>query len=670
MPAITPDEIANVFNQRIAAYCVDSHARTIHKEFIERVFTQSGPTASYREYLDAIVRELEQDNFAIVDSPIAIGESELEEIRKIIERDPDTASAIKRLRLESSFKRFTKQQVEKCLELLVQIGLRGGVSEDDDLFIQNAFYFQRLNQVTLIQKQRKVKTSRSFLWALRKRLNDAVEEVRSKYKRSLSDYFLKLYIGERNRVRPTASQETPVSLKKLTTVLTRDLPRTTLTTMQQAKGLYESLLIDEPTSQQKHQLTSRASLTLQTLLKAVFQLDGTNRFFDAAKIANMERRLSTHWLNDEVITEAHRRFENINANSDRTELEMALKQGRDACDLLIDAIDEISRDIGDAERPFTFRHRASYHSSDALMIFGEVQKSYFSANPESHFRYVESVTDHLEKALRGFLYATATLIFGVPEYEQELSTEDRKYSIQNAKKRAKYSIVSNVFDGLTRSQFRTILAGKGNIKSVIADALDLPWAADDKNQFFNLFAEESIASSHKQLAVYSKTDRARYLRYCILAEQLLASINVLAKTLVSENCVVVVDDVHRTSFKISDCFFRFGTKPHRKHSMPASHQLGLDADFPFVDDNSIKEHSASQNDLDKVRATLNAAFAAGDFFIEDLFDVEYLRNHYDVPFVELICCLTFLSWCDKTIRVIPWFGSCVLICPAANSRSV
>ncbi len=670
MPEITPDEIANVFNQRIAAYCVDSHARTIQKEFIERVFAESGPAASYREYLDAIVGELEQDNFAIVDSPIAIGDSELEGIRKIIERDPEIASAIKRLRVESSFKRFTKQQVEKCLELLVQIGLRGGVSENDDLFMQNGFYFQRLNEVALIQKQRTLKTSRNFLWALRKRLNDAVEEVQEKYKRSLSDYFLKLYVGERERVRAVATFESPASLKKLSAVLVRDLPKATLASVQQAKGLYESLLIENPTLQQKRELASRASLTLQSLMKAVFQLDGTNRYFDAARIANVERRLTTHWLADEVITEAYRRFENINANSDRTELEMAVKQGRDACDLLIDVIDEISRDIGDVERPFTFRHRASYHSIETLKIFAEVQKSYFSANPESHFRYVESVTDHLEKALRGFLYVTGTLVFGVPDYEQELPAEDRKYSIQNSKKRERYSIVSNVFDGLTRSQFRTILTGKGKLKSVIADHLELTWAPDDRDQFFNLFAEESIASSHKQLAVYSATDRARYVRYCVLSEQLLASINTFAKTMVSEHCVVVVDDIRKKSFQISDCLFRFGAKPHRRRDLPPSHQLGLDADFPFVDGDLIAEHSPSQSDLDKVRATLNATFASGDFVVEDLYDVEYLRNHYDVPFVELICCLTFLSWCDRTIRVIPWFGSSVLICPASSRRSI
>jgi hypothetical protein len=205
---------------------------------------------------------------------------------------------------------------------------------------------------------------------------------------------------------------------------------------------------------------------------------------------------------------------------------------------------------------------------------------------------------------------------------------------------------------------------------VIADALDLKWAPDDKDQFFNLFAEESISSSHKQLAVYSPTDRSRYLRYCVLSEQLLASINALAKTLVSDSSVVVVDDVRKTSFRISDCLFRFGTKPHRKRDMPASHQLGLDAEFPFVDGEHIAEHSASQTDLEKVRATLNATFSTGDFVVEDLFDIEYLRSHYDVPFVELVCCLAGLSWCDRTISVIPWFGSSVLICPAGSRRSV
>ena len=397
MPPITPDEIVGVFNQRVAAYCVDAHARTIHREFIERVFKESGPSASYREYLDAIVRELENDNFAIVDSPIEISEAELDEIRKIVERDPEIARSMKRLIKESSFKRFTKRQVEKCLELLVQVGLRGGVSEDDDLFAQNAFYFQRLNDVSLIQKQRTTKSSRSFLWTLRKRLRDAVDEVSSKYSRSLSDYFLKLYAGSRERVGITDSSDSIGAVKLLDAVISRDLTKHTHSAIQQAKGLYESLLIENPSLQQKREVAYRTILTVKALLKAIFQLDGTIRYFDNAKIGNVETQLEMHWLTEEVVTESLRRLAGINDRSDRTELEMAIKQGRAACDVLIGIVDEISRDIGDAERPFSFRHRSSYHSVKSLAIFSGVQKDYFSANPESHFRYVESVTDYLEE---------------------------------------------------------------------------------------------------------------------------------------------------------------------------------------------------------------------------------------------------------------------------------
>ena len=149
---------------------------------------------------------------------------------------------------------------------------------------------------------------------------------------------------------------------------------------------------------------------------------------------------------------------------------------------------------------------------------------------------------------------------------------------------------------------------------------------------------------------------------------MLSSINSLAKTVVSENCVIVVDDVKKKSFQISDCLFRFGMKAHRKREMPPSHQIGLDADFPFINDDEISEHSASQSDLDKVRATLDATFASGSFVVEDLFDVEYLRNHYDVPFVELICCFSFLAWIEQTIRIVPWFGSSILVCQVVSRK--
>ena len=137
--------------------------------------------------------------------------------------------------------------------------------------------------------------------------------------------------------------------------------------------------------------------------------------------------------------------------------------------------------------------------------------------------------------------------------------------------------------------------------------------------------------------------------------------NAFIKKLVVDQGLVLVTDLKTGNHEITDCIFRYGMKIHRKRKFPANHIAEYGERVPFVDETKLVEHSATQLDLDKVRSTLEASFVASPFLTEDLFDIEYLRNHYDVPFIELMSCLLFLSKVSKEITVLPWFGSSIMI---------
>jgi hypothetical protein len=432
-------------------------------------------------------------------------------------------------------------------------------------------------------------------------------------------------------------------------------------TLQQAKGLMDSLSIGQPTAQQRRELVERTSLAMDCLIKAMFQLEGSLTFFDQARISTTEQRLAVHWMADETVIEALRRISVCSANSDRSQLEMALKQGNEACESLIETLDEISRDITDATRPFAFRHLATSHNLEALELFSEVQRDFYSADSEKHFRYVEKITDYLEKTLRNFLYATTTLAFGSDRYFEAVPSQEKKYAVQNVKNRPRFANVANQFEGFTRSQFRTVFNSSGNIKTVITDAIELGWSSDDRDLFFNLFAEESISTSHKQLSVYSAADRSRYIQYCRLAELVIAKLNNFIKKVVVQQAVVLVADVAAREKDISSCIFRFGMKADKRKNMPESHVMLLGDELPFVHSSDLTEHAASQDDLNKVLSTLEASFSSSMCVTEDLLDLEYLRSHYDVPFVEFVCCLSYLAWVSKEIRLLQWFGSSIMV---------
>lgn len=301
------------------------------------------------------------------------------------------------------------------------------------------------------------------------------------------------------------------------------------------------------------------------------------------------------------------------------------------------------------------------HTQEGLDVFKDIQRQYFSADSNEHFRYVEKVTDYVDKCMRSFLYASSNLLFGPTNYFEKVAMQDKKYALQNAKNRVQYSTVSNLFDGLTRSQFRTVFVNKGDIKTCIVDSMGFTWPEDDRTKFFNLFAEESIATSHRQTSVYSLSDRDRYAHYGRYCEVVISTMNESIKKLMADQGVVVVEDQSTSNHSIADCIFYFGMQLHRKRSLAENHILEVGEAIPFANHEKLVGHSATQADLDKVMSTLNASFTDSTFLTEDLLDLEYLRNHYDVPFTALISCLLYVSRVTKAIRVIPWFGSSIMI---------
>src|SRR5205807_8262335 len=109
-----------------------------------------------------------------------------------------------------------------------------------------------------------------------------------------------------------------------------------------------------------------------------------------------------------------------------------------------------------------------------LALFDRIRADYFSADRNAHFEYVKSMTDYLEERFRWFLYFTTRLIFGKDYFDNVPGTQTKQYAFKNMSARDSYSSVENLYNGLTRPQFRQIFMG-GAIKDQVVDALALPW---------------------------------------------------------------------------------------------------------------------------------------------------------------------------------------------------
>lgn len=161
-------------------------------EFVKTVVSDLQGEQGIRGCINKIVEELVNNNTAIVDFPVELPESELDAIRAVFEQDSSLRKSLNKLLFETRFKRFTQEQIARCLELLVQVHGQGGVGEDDQLFAQNTFYFQVLKAAELIQKERRPK--KRLAWNIHANMKRAIQRVQqAQPKRSLADYLLKLY---------------------------------------------------------------------------------------------------------------------------------------------------------------------------------------------------------------------------------------------------------------------------------------------------------------------------------------------------------------------------------------------------------------------------------------------------------------------------------------------
>ena len=162
----TPDYIQRIVNKRIATYCFDSTPRQLDINFVRHVFEKKGSSGSYRDYLNLILDELTKSGSSLVNSPIDIDQKTLDDILNLFKKNSTVYEPMQKLINASGFKKYSREQVNKCLEILVSLHNFEGVEEDDKLFVDNTFYFSRLKDLRLISKQRIDQKTKRFKWVV------------------------------------------------------------------------------------------------------------------------------------------------------------------------------------------------------------------------------------------------------------------------------------------------------------------------------------------------------------------------------------------------------------------------------------------------------------------------------------------------------------------------
>ena len=669
IPESSADLICNIFNRRIEAFCYESTPRHIKPSFVQRLVQKGKEKVGVRDYLNIIVEELSRNNQSIVDSPIEIPEKTLSDIKRMWESNSAIKSSFNKLLQGSKFKKFSKRQIAKCLELMVHVDTHSGISEEDKQFRDNMYYFDVLRNNDLIQK--KLTKRSGIMWILRERLLKAISSINDKYGYNIQDYLLKIYAYKDYDAESTARlpEETNelTRLKQFINKFEKTIEKSTYENIKTGLRKYDSLVLTRNrfTDEALFDITTAyyksAIDALQELSQALFELDTSSINYNKTKIRVLSKQWMLHPLRTESIKEAFHRINDYNDDETKQKRSAALRQIKNVLpeigELIITILE--SRFTSD----FTLLNRPLSHTDKEISIFRDIRRFYYSSVKEDHFKYVKDLTDHLEIKFRKFLFFTTYLLFG-EDYFNQCPKDIRGYAHKNVEGRTSYAIESNMYDGLTRSQYKKIFLTGNKIRDLIIKQLDLTWKESDWETFCNVFATVNIRTSHQQIDVFSPTHRQQYLRYSILAEELLAAINTLIANYI-QTCVYICKDSD-TSISPEDCLFRSSIRKPQITPEEGQGKKVFDLNqWPedLVTKKPIEEHALTPYTYERVIKALEDKLEniPEKIFIQDLLDTDFIMTHYRVNMADFIHCLAYSKYVSKDLIIEPWFGSSIAI---------
>lgn len=675
MPSITPQLVCDVFNQRLRAYCYEESARRIKAEFVKNMFKEIEGQVGYRDYLTEIISQLANNNFSIIDTPVDIDQATLWKIKSDLEQDEIIRNSFSKLTQTSKFEQYTKEQIAKCLALLIQVGMHDGISEADKLFDVNKHYFQLLYKSNLIEKRRRGGTGdlNAFDWVMGTRLQKATEEIRNRYKLGVNDYLLKIYGFKEYPSQTALLEDRPSEIADLVKFFGREdlsLPASARDNIALALRLFEgNLLVGKESFKPTPEQIDRGWNAFVQLSNAFFEIDDSKKYFHEAGVTDLRNQWRFHWLDDETLLELLHRYEDYDGGARKkdTSRSLLLKQLKEVFPPLAERLKAITEDLTDN----TFGGLVSRnvrHTKEEIRIFEQICEGYASAVNRSHYEYVKEVTNYIELRLRAFLYATSVLSFG-ESYHEQLPPALHKYADKNLNSRPNNALSNNIYCGLTRGQLREVFSQSNAIKEYICKYLDCGWNSADWRSFFDQFIVENITSSHQLVEKFTHTDKPRYLHYCRRAAELMCAINDLARSMVKNNAYLIF--CGEDSKEIGDYFFKFIFKPTGQIREAVKGKVLPSNSLPtFLKDDIVEEIVLRREVYRSVLSSLKDKIdnSPRKCLVEDMLEIEYIMNNYNVSYAEFIQSLAYAYHVDKQIMIQPWFGSSVLIRQAAHPR--
>lgn len=638
MPVVTPKLAAHAIAKRLEAFVVNPNKKLeVSEDFLEVVFKRAsanrgGGNIGYRPYIQEAIATLKARKFDIlsIGSPV-IHQNTIAEIREALEMNAVFKKSIDQLVYGGGIEKAHVRT--KTLNILCEVNLRHGITEDDSLFEKNTFCFKRLAMAGFIQKADR---GGVLHWQVAPFFDKINKEIIESYDLSMEDYLVPVYSESPRKQRTsdiTKLGKYQADLREWRHTLDNQIT----SGLTKALGLYEEHL--HPLLNTQKNITGLKPKHAGLFRDCICTLMRTIVRFESPSLLDL---LGGEDLDGWALR--HRPLEGPESFVKSAKLSSGLSARPADIARLVpladEAFEELWNEFGVSATIFTDANlkcyqicpdliSCIYRQHGNLFSFGIVGDEFFSS--------LDHFVSTIEQFLRCYLHVSCMLLFG-PYHERrhQYPADIMKYICNNAPSGATSYEGYNEFENLNRGQYRVLFTQQKKSSMFyrkIVDPIISSWDTRDITAFFNLFGNLDIIRGHVKKGGVDeiKKDVPTFFRLaCRMAANMSSR---LADLVLSEHTVVT--DSNGTPVSVI-----YGHRPDTSEGLsrtcPAEDAAAISGDLFRHDIFSLLAGGMREQIL------RNSHNHRGDLEI-DLTGVDNMSIQYSIGFCSLIPLVSFLT---------------------------
>jgi len=654
LPEVTPALAAQAIKRRLQAFAVNpAKELEVKEEFLKSIFKRvcverGVDNIGFRPYIQEAINRFGQRQFDILSVDITVFDTiKLQEIKATLEGNSDFVRSINKLIYGGGIKK--KSVTEMTLKILCAIYLRKGVTEDEDFFNTQKFYFKRLTEAGLTQKfDRPIENHHILVWKVNPSIDELNKEIITKFGLSMEDYLVPIY--------STAVQKAPKK-KELTIaqVYEQDLKQwgkemdpQIVSSLRKALTSYSVNIF-----QFTHSGTnSRGSLpsveevkeSIWTMMKSIIRYESPF-LLDICGETNIEG-----WSLRHRSLQCSEHFISLLRNTKSADFTVA--DHTRLISFADEAFGELWDDLKDSINVYRKSSATCYMLPKKILrtIYAEHHTllSSIGQHPE-YFSSLDRFLEQIEQTLRQYLLVSSTLVFGPYHVRVKYYPEDiRKYITKRLPSLSTSYEGYNEFENLNRGQYRSLFQDSGKqtpFYRYIIRPVIRKWDTQDINAFFEIFGDMNIITSHKKSSLVEDTKRdiSTFFR---LACRFIADICIRLKSLLMmENLIAISGD--------STCIL-FGQRPEGYESFAREVRVGETKLAEFIYHHDITNALQSNALLELMNNTDNI-FGCVEL---EMLEVDETRIKFGKGFSEIMSLIAYYLAKNKLLGK-PLYGASI-----------